>query len=149
MDEDEAARLFTLADLIHAIGRQLRPPADLAPGMCTPVEISVMRFVNDHPGTSARAASEATLLPSSNFSRVVTSLEAKGLVRREIDPGDTRRVRLYPTPLAGENRASLRAAWSGLLDGIVEDPDAVDAVNRTLRRIEAGLVARRRSRGDA
>lgn len=116
--------------------------------MCTPVETTVMRFINQNPGTSARAASAATLLPSSNFSRVVRGLEAKGLVRRESDARDARSVRLYPTSLAEENLKRLRDAWSRSLEGIIDDPRTIDTINTTLRRIETELIARRRPAGD-
>ena len=148
MDKDHVSPLVELADLIHGIGRQLRPPSDLEPGLCTPVEITVMRFINLNPGTSARAASTATLLPSSNFSRVVRGLEAKGLVRRESDARDARSVRLYPTSLAEKNLKRLRDAWSHSLEGIIEDPKTIKAINKTLRRIEAELIARRRPAGN-
>lgn len=91
--------------------------------------------------TSAGAASEATLLPSSNFSRMLRGLEEKGLVR-EVDKRDACCVRLYPTDRAHENLQQLRDSWSRALDGIVEDPHAIDDVNATLRHIESGLSTR-------
>lgn len=145
MDEDDVSRRFELADLILGVGRHIRPPSDLQPGPCTPVEITVMRFINQNPGTSARTAAEATLLPSSNFSRVVGGLEAKGLVRREADAHDARGVRLYPTAVAGENLKRLRDAWSRRLEGIIDDPATIDLINTTLKHIEAQLIARRRN----
>ncbi|ONH51329.1 MarR family transcriptional regulator [Frankia sp. CcI49] len=145
MDDNEISRLFELADLIFAVGRQIRPPQDHAAEMCTPVESAVMRFIDRHPGTSARAAAEATLLRSSNFSRVLRGLEDKGLVRRDLDPLDARCVRLYPTAQAHENLQRLRQAWSQTLAGIVDEPETIDLVNTTLRRIENALAARRPS----
>ena len=143
MKDDEVSRLFDLADLIFAIGRQIRPSHDLSTEMCTPVESIVMRFIDRNPGTSARVAAEATLLPSSNFSRVLRGLERKGLVRRDIDAHDSRSVHLYPTARARENLQHLREAWSRTLEGIVDDPQTIDLVNTTLRRIERELAARR------
>jgi DNA-binding MarR family transcriptional regulator len=141
--DDEVSRLFDLADLIFAIGRQIRPSHDLSTEMCTPVESIAMRFIDRNPGTSARVAAEATLLPSSNFSRVLRGLEKKGLVRRDIDRRDSRCVRLYPTARARENLQHLREAWSQTLEGIVDDPRTIDLVTTTLRRIERELGARR------
>ncbi len=143
MDDDDASRLFDLADLILAVGRQIRSPHDLSADWCTPVESTVMRFIDRNPGTSARAASEATLLPSSNFSRALRSLEDKGLVRREAGARDARTVHLYPTARARENLQQLRDAWSRTLSGTVDDPETIDLVNATLRRIENQLAARR------
>lgn len=106
-----------------------------------------MRFIDRNPGSSARAASEATLLPSSNFGRALRGLEEKGLVRREVDARDARCARLYPTERARENLGHLRDAWSRALEGTVDDPDTIDLLNTTLRRIENELVARRRRAG--
>jgi len=92
VNDAEISRLFDLADLVLAVGRQIRASQDRAIDMCTPVESAVIRFIQRNPGTSARAASEATLLPSSNFSRVLRTLEEKGLVRRDVAPHDGARA---------------------------------------------------------
>lgn len=138
---DETGDLPELAGLILSIARQLRPPADLQPGQCTPMEIMVMRYVHRNPGTSSRRAADALFLPSSNFSRIVRALEEKGLVRREGDAQDSRGVRLLPTPLADENQRRLHSAWYSALSGVVDDPAAIARVNATLRQIEAALDA--------
>ncbi|MCO5971897.1 MarR family winged helix-turn-helix transcriptional regulator [Actinoallomurus soli] len=148
MSDVKAASLHELADLVFAVGRQLRPPADPAFEPCTPIEISVMRFIHHNPGTSARAASEATLLPSSNFSRVLRGLEKRGLVDRVVDDRNARAVRLYPTEKADQNLQYLRDNWDRTLQGIVDDPDTIEIVNATLRRIEDELIARRRGTDD-
>jgi len=143
MTDDAAFKLYELADRIVAIGRHFRPPPDLQPGPCSPVEITVMRHINHNPGTTPRAAAEATLLPSSNLSRTLRTLEEKGLVRREADVRDTRGIRLYPTPLAAENVVRLRSAWSQALAGALPDEQVIDVVNAALRRVEEELVTRR------
>jgi DNA-binding MarR family transcriptional regulator len=148
MYDADVSRLFDLADLILAVGRQLRPPQDRSTEMCTPVESIVMRFIDRNPGTSARAAAEATLLPSSNLSRVLRGLESKGLVRREVDTNDSRCVHLYPTAQARDSLQQLREVWSRTLEGIVDDPETIDLINTTLRRIEGELAARRPRIGD-
>lgn len=145
MDDDKATRLFDLADLLLAVGRHIRAAQERSNDMCTPVEGAVMRYINQRPGTSARAASEATLLPSSNFSRVVRGLEEKGLVRREVDERDARCIHLYPTPRADENLQHLRDTWSRTLDGTVDDPQLIDCVNAALRQIEEALTTRRQA----
>lgn len=143
MSASPASRLSELADLIHGVSRQLPAPSDLEPGVCTPVEITVMRYIVHHPGTSARKAAEATLLPSSNFSRIVRGLEAKGLVRREADPRDARGVLLHSTELAERNFERLQQVWSASLQGTIEDTALLDTLNEALRGIEAKLIARR------
>ncbi|QWF80303.1 MarR family winged helix-turn-helix transcriptional regulator [Amycolatopsis sp. CA-230715] len=148
MDEAQTSRLFELADLVLAVGRHIhaaKESPEFSFEAWTPLESAVMRFIDRNPGTSASAAAEATQLISSNFSRAVRGLEKKGMVRRDVDEHDARRVRLYPTARAHENLQHLREVWSGLLDGIVTDPAEVDALNATLRRIETELVAKARN----
>jgi MarR family transcriptional regulator, temperature-dependent positive regulator of motility len=145
VDEERTSRLFELADLILAVGRHIQAAKEGEAESGTPLEGAVMRFIDRHPGTTASAAAEATQLISSNFSRAVRGLEKRGLVRREVDPGDARRVRLYPTDKAQENLRRLRDIWSRLLDGAVTDAGEVDAVIAALRHIETELVARARN----
>ena len=146
MDEEQASRLFELADLILAISRQIHASKQFAfPSEAwTPLESAVMRFIDRNPGTSPSAAAHATRLISSNVSRAVRSLENKGLVRREVDQQDARRARLYPTEQARANLQELRDIWSRLLDGVIPDPDQVDTLNTALRHIETQLVERSR-----
>ena len=141
---DDIANLSDLAESILAVGRLIQHLGDQSIGTGTPIEISVLRFINRNPGTSARAASEATLLPPSNFSRVLHGLEERGLVRRKADANDARRVSLYPTALARETRRRLGEEWYRLLRGIEDDPAKIDHLIATLRRIESKLVSRRR-----
>jgi MarR family transcriptional regulator, temperature-dependent positive regulator of motility len=150
VDEEQTSRLFELADLILAVGRQIHASkesasAGFAAGSWTPLESAVMRFIDRNPGTTASAAAEATQLISSNFSRAVRGLEKKGVVRREADPHDGRRIRLYPTARAQDNLRQLRGIWSRLLDGVIADPAQIDAVTSVLRRIETQLGARARA----
>ncbi|MFE2378911.1 MarR family winged helix-turn-helix transcriptional regulator [Streptomyces sp. NPDC059398] len=145
MDEKQKARLFELADLILAISRHIHAAKAETGEPWTPLEAAVMRFVDHQPGATAGQAAESTRLISSNFSRALRKLEQKGLVRRETDPEDARRVRLYPTPKAGENLRYLQDAWGGLLDEAVPDTVEADEVIAVLRRIEAQLLARSRS----
>ncbi len=148
MDEEQTSRLFELADLILAVGRQIYASkefsAEFAGQSWTPLESAVMRFIDRNPGTSAGAAAEATQLISSNFSRALRGLEKKGLVRRDTDAADGRRARLYPTERAQRNLRQLHDIWSRLLDGVIADPAEIDQTASTLRRIETGLTARAR-----
>lgn len=149
MDEAQQSELFELADLILAVSRLIYASKQVASGpyageSWTPLESAVMRFIDRNPGTSASAAAESTQLISSNFSRAVRGLERKGVVRREVDPDDARRVRLYPTEQAQDNLRQLKGLWSRLLDGIVTDPEVIQTMTATLRRIETELVARAR-----
>ncbi|MFJ6897760.1 MarR family winged helix-turn-helix transcriptional regulator [Streptomyces hokutonensis] len=144
MDEKQASRLFELADRILAVGRHIGASKEGEVESGTPLQGAVMRYIDRHPGTTAREAAEATQMISSNFSRAVRGLEQAGLVRRDTDQHDARRVRLYPTEKAQENLQRLREVWSRLLEEAVTDSDDIDAVISTLRSIETRLVARTR-----
>jgi MarR family transcriptional regulator, temperature-dependent positive regulator of motility len=144
LDEEQTSRLFELADLILAVGRHIEASKEAEGERGTPLEGAVMRYIDRHPGTTARAAAEATRLISSNFSRAVRGLEKAGLVRRDVDQADARRVRLYPTEKAHENLQRLREVWSLLLKETITDSDEIDAAISTLRQIETRLVARTR-----
>ncbi|MGI5500031.1 MarR family winged helix-turn-helix transcriptional regulator [Lentzea sp. CA-135723] len=147
MDEAQKARLFELADLIAAVGRQIQATKEgVTKEAWSHSDIAVMRYVDRNPGTSARAAADATQQTSSNFSRSLRGLEEKGRVRRETDPEDTRRVRLYPTARAQEHLKRLNDIWSDLLDGLVTDEEEVDAVIALLRRLETGIAEKTRAR---
>ena len=141
---DDTASVADLAEMILAVGRLIQLPGDRPIGTCTPIESTVMRFISRNPGASARAASEATLLTSSNFSRVLRGLEEKGLVSRKPDANDARRASLYATGLARESRRRLGEEWRRLLGGIEDDPAKLDHLIATLRRIEGELISRRR-----
>lgn len=142
MDEAEAQRLFELADLVHGISRQLPAPRSLEPGVCTPIEIHVMRCISQMPGSAASIVSRASRLPSSNFARVLRGLETKGLVKRKTNDQDGRVVNLYLTDLATHNFITMRDAWSKALGGIIDDPSEIEAVNKTLHLIEQALLSR-------
>lgn len=142
--EEQNSRLFELADLILAVGRHIQASKEGEALSGTPLEGAVMRYIDRHPGTTAGAAAEATQLISSNFSRAVRRLEQAGLVRRDVDHHDARRVRLYPTEQAQENLQRLRGLWSRLMQEAITDADEIDATISTLRQIETRLVARTR-----
>lgn len=139
MGSAQSAELFELADLVHAVARRLPAPSDLQPGPCTPIEISVMRYVGRNPGVSARSAAEACGLPTSNFARVLKGLVAKGLLERRTDPQDARRVHLHPTDRARANTLRMRDAWSAALQGAGLNHDTVATVTRALHCIETHL----------
>ncbi|GAA1947757.1 MarR family winged helix-turn-helix transcriptional regulator [Microbacterium aquimaris] len=140
MEPDRPSPLFSVADLVLAVSRQLTQFDDRS-GDITPLETTVLRHVDRHPGVSAGVAARATLLPPSNFSRAVRSLEAKGYVRREPDPADARTVRLHPTAKAAANLERLDATWSSLLGGILDDAEITRTI-AALERIEASLAER-------
>lgn len=144
MQAKQNPQLFELADLILAVGRHINAAKEADAASGTPLEGAVMRYIDRHPGTTVGAAAEATQMISSNVSRAVRGLEKKGLVRRDADQHDARRVRLHPTPKAAENLQRLRDTWARLLDGIVTDADEIGTLIAALQNIETQLVAQSR-----
>lgn len=66
----------------------------------TPRQASAMLALVDTPGVTLGALAEALRADQATASAVVDRLLAAGLVKRETDPADRRRARLYPTEKA-------------------------------------------------
>lgn len=137
-------QLADLADVVMAVSRaiKLRAAADPAVLDLSTTEVTVLRFIDHHPGVSPSAVAAATGLQRSNLSRALRELEAKQLVRRSADPADNRQSLLQSTALAAENLAHIRAIWSGLLRDALEgagDHDIASALE-LLGTLERGLM---------
>lgn len=137
-------QLADLADVVMAVSRaiKLRTAADPAVLDLSTTEVTVLRFIDHHPGISPSAVAAATGLQRSNLSRALRELEAKQLVRRSADPADNRQSLLQSTALAAENLAHIRAIWSGLLRDALEgagDHDIASALE-LLGTLERGLM---------
>ena len=95
-----------------------------------------------YPASCTVAA--ATGLQRSNLSRALRELESKGLVRRSVDPADSRGVVVRSTELAAENLTTLRGIWARLLGDALEasgeQHDIASAV-ALMRALERGLYA--------
>lgn len=60
-------------------------------------ELRVMRAIGDQPGLSSRALSEATFIEQTLVSKHLRKLVDAGLVQRELESADARRVALHLT----------------------------------------------------
>jgi DNA-binding MarR family transcriptional regulator len=96
----------------------------------------VLRIVTQFPGISAGELARVLHLHPSTITGVLQRLVAKGLLQRERDPNDTRRVRLRP------RQKARRFARSS--SGTVEA-----AVARTLQRLPVSQVGHARTVLDA
>jgi MarR family transcriptional regulator, organic hydroperoxide resistance regulator len=88
----------------------------------------VLRIVSRYPGISAGDVARLIKLHPSTVTGVLQRLVAAGLLKREPDPGDSRRVRLWILPRAERHARSL--------GGTVEE-----TVRRVLRRCRGSDVA--------
>lgn len=141
-----ADQLADLADLVLTVARAIKADMSAHPAVLdlSATEVTVLRYLDHHPGVSPSAVAAATGLQRSNLSRALRDLEGKGLVERSVDPGDGRSVVLQSTQLAADNLARLRTLWARLLgDALTADgrePD-LDAALELLGSLERGLGA--------
>lgn len=136
-------QLADLADVVMAVSRaiKMRTAADPSVLDLSTTEVTVLRFIDHHPGVSPSTVAAGTGLQRSNLSRALRDLESKQLVRRSTDPADHRQSLLRSTELAAENLAHIRAIWSGLLRDALQDTGDHDITSalELLRTLERGL----------
>jgi DNA-binding MarR family transcriptional regulator len=135
-----------LADAVLAVARAVkaRDYGDPRVVRLNATEISVMRFIDQHPGCGPSAVATAVGLQRSNLSKALRALEAKGMVQREVDVDDNRQAALHPTPRAAENLALLQRSWIGLLGEAAHDVSDADLATtvRVLGAFDDALTAR-------
>ena len=136
-------QLADLADVVTAVSRviKLRTATDPSVLDLSVTEVTVLRYIDHHPGVSPSVVAAGTGLQRSNLSRALRDLEAKKLVRRAADTTDNRQSLLHSTELAADNLAHIRAIWSEMfreaLDGS-GDHD-IEAALELLNALERGL----------
>jgi DNA-binding MarR family transcriptional regulator len=102
-----------LADLLHGLTKRLRhtQAERLAPLGLTPAQERALRMItrSGEPLRMTELADKLGVVPRS-VTTVVDALEVAGLVRREIDPGNRRAIRLHLTERGVAVRQELRDA---------------------------------------
>lgn len=81
-------------------------------------EYEVIHCIRKSPGISPDEIGRQLYLEKSAVAHLTASLERKGFIRREVDPRDKRRRRLFPTDQADalkNSRAALEAFYYGWL----------------------------------
>ncbi|CAA0138362.1 Uncharacterised protein [Mycolicibacterium vanbaalenii] len=139
-------QLADLADTVLAVARAVKTQASAEPSVLelSATEVTVLRYLDHHPGVGPSVVAAATGLQRSNLSRALRDLEAEGLVRRSPDPVDSRQAVLRSTELAAENLARLRGIWARLLGEAIEasgEQHDVESALALLRAVERGLDA--------
>lgn len=136
-------QLADLADAVMAVSRAIKQRTASDPSVLdlSATEVTVLRYIDHHPGVSPSAVATGTGLQRSNLSRALRDLEAKQLVQRSPDTTDNRQSLLQSTASAAENLARIRAIWSGLLHDALKgtgDHD-IGAALELLGALERGL----------
>jgi DNA-binding MarR family transcriptional regulator len=139
-----AARLVAcLPRLARALDRQVAQ--DYAYPKPPEAQLALLRHVEEHDGTTVRAAAEALLMKPNNVSALVTQLTEQGLLARRQDAADKRVAHLHLTPLARRRLAeverlmsahlgsALRALTEGQLDALGSALSSLAALDRHLR----------------
>jgi len=135
-------QLADLADTILSVSRWLTllSNQDAAVVQLSPLEALVIRHVDRLPGSTPSQLAARLGLKSSNASSALRDLEAKGFIRRSVDPSDGRSVRIESTPLAWENRDLRRQSWARILGPLIEDSTAATAVLDVLASLDGQLA---------
>ena len=138
----DAAQLpARFAELVLSVSRRLNllDHGDAGSVPLSPLEAMVMRHIDAVPGTTPSRIAASLGLKSSNASAALRDLEAKGFVRRSVDPADGRSVRVEPTAFARDNLASKRRYWVDLLAPMLGDDVALASATQLLAGLDKTL----------
>jgi DNA-binding MarR family transcriptional regulator len=129
------------AAMRRLVRRRLR---EEVPPRLRPAEVELMGVVGGHPGISVAVAARELHLADNSVSTLVKQLLAAGMLRREVDPGDRRYVRLELTPAAQRHMADWRERRARLVGARIdelpgEDRAAIAAALPALGRLLASL----------
>lgn len=103
----------------------------------TPLEQLVIHYIGRFPSASLHDVADGVSLQLSNASAAIKRLVDLGLVQRERDAADRRRIVLTLTPKASENLERVRQEWRRALSGAEIDTDDLDAAFRALSAIDS------------
>ena len=105
----------------------------------TPLEQLVTHYIKRFPGASLHDVADGVNLQLSNASAAVKRLVDVGLVQRERDVTDRRRIALSLTSKASENLERVREEWRRAVSGADIDSDDLDAAFRVLGAIDSWI----------
>jgi DNA-binding MarR family transcriptional regulator len=131
-DGDDVRVMNALRRLMSAL-RSSGAAASSEAGMSV-AQLFALRSIGQEPGLSMTDLAARTLTTASAVSEVVAKLVARGLVRREPDPSDRRRLLLHLTP---DGLACCERLEQTLPERLVAALAAMDAVTR---RVLAGAL---------
>ncbi len=93
--------------------------------------------IDEKEGTTVSQAAALLGLKSTSLSRMLSQLEATGLIYRESNEGDKRSVKIYLTPLGKEKRHQARVIvrqFNNYLDANISEADKQHLIE-TLKKL--------------
>jgi DNA-binding MarR family transcriptional regulator len=146
LSASDERRWTELADLALVISREIqyRGYADQRALSLTPSEGMVMRHLLQSGPVAPNEIAAATGLQRTNLSTTLRGLEQKGLIQREANPSDGRRVTVSPTDGGRNNYALVRHEWAvEVAEAAGHDTTHLDAAVTVLSEVRDGLVRAR------
>jgi DNA-binding MarR family transcriptional regulator len=139
-------RWTELADLALVISREIQYHGytDERALSLTPSEGMVMRHLLKSGPVAPNEIAAATGLQRTNLSTTLRGLEQNGLIQREANPSDGRRVTVSPTDRGRSNYALVRHEWAAeVAEAAGHDTTHLDAAVSLLSEVKDGLVRAR------
>lgn len=112
----------------------------LAPWGISYPQMLVLAVLAEEPRTTPGRIAEVLMLDASSVAGLLGRLEAAGLVTREIDPADRRRIVVTATDRAQEIAGHHAWLERCIADAIGLDPDAAADLTASLGRLRASML---------
>ncbi len=113
-------RAFTAT--LNRLRGAMREPLSTLPVSLGPPDIGLLQFLLNTPGATPQCLARHQARDKAQLTRKIKALEAQGLIRREADPDDGRKVRLFLSEqgqaMADAAEQIRRAAFAELLQGL-------------------------------
>ncbi len=113
-------RAFTAT--LNRLRQAMREPLADLPVALAPPDIGLLQFLLESPGATPQCLARHQARDKAQLTRKIKALEAQGLIRREADPDDGRKVRLFLSKqgqaMAKAGEQVRRAAFTELLQGL-------------------------------
>ena len=142
IDPPDGETLAEIASLIVTLSRYIQDNENRLEGVVElrPLEVMVLRTVEQHPGIAPGQIATRLRLRASNTSAALRVLEERGLVARAAHAQDARSVQVTITQLARQSIDRVRAADRAFLSPVLPDDVDARALLQLLRRTEEGLT---------
>jgi DNA-binding MarR family transcriptional regulator len=134
MDTELVARLRAVIPKLARVLNDTSTGADL-----TPTQYSVLSLVNGRGPLGLTELTELEGLNPTMLSRIVKTLDERGLIRRTQDPGDLRAARVEATPEGARVHEQVRAQRTRVLSDCLHGlpPDTAETLLKAVPELEA------------